>query len=202
MNNESIEQTLNRPEHVANASHKLKTLQRLKSAEIPTVPFTTDKEEALDWGEVIYVRHKLTGHSGEGIEVHSNFEMPLPDAPLYTKGIANYGEYRVHVFKGEVIDYRKKCRKNGDIAAIIQKLVRTHDNGWIYRRDIKRIDRVMELAIETIETLGLDFGAVDIIKNEDDEIMVLEVNTAVGLEGSTLENYITAILKEANKDNA
>jgi D-alanine-D-alanine ligase-like ATP-grasp enzyme len=37
----------------------------------------------------------------------------------------------------------------------------------------------------------LDFGAVDVIWNEkEDKYYVLEVNTACGLEGTTLDKYV------------
>jgi hypothetical protein len=41
--------------------------------------------------------------------------------------------------------------------------------------------------------LELDFGAVDLIWNENQNVVyVLEVNTAPGMEGTTLENYCDA----------
>jgi glutathione synthase/RimK-type ligase-like ATP-grasp enzyme len=119
----------------------------------------------------------------------------VPLAPLYTKKIENTGEYRVHVFKGEVIDYRKKSRHDGDEATDEQGAIRNLANGWIYRSgNLNRLERVESLAISAVEALGLDFGAVDIIKDENGDVMVLEVNTAVGLEEQTLQNYVNAIL--------
>jgi len=42
-----------------------------------------------------------------------------------------------------------------------------------------------------VNCLGLDFGAVDIIYNQKKDVsFVLEVNTAPGLEGSTLNEYV------------
>lgn len=230
MTNDAVARVLNRPTFVGNASNKLNTLRQLQGAELPVVPFTTDREEAREW-DVIYVRNKLTGHSGEGIEVinttrpngrelsqiaerlrslghtteaeslsrNTRQDVTIPEAPLYTKGIENHGEYRVHVFNGEVIDYRKKCRHDGDDATDVQSQVRTHGNGWIYRKDgLRRLDRVMELATNAISTLGLNFGAVDIIMDQEGTVFVLEVNTALGLEGSTLTNYVTAIKRHFN----
>jgi glutathione synthase/RimK-type ligase-like ATP-grasp enzyme len=50
--------------------------------------------------------------------------------------------------------------------------------------------------LAAVSALGLDFGAVDIIWNErEDKCYVLEVNTAPGLQGSTLENYANAIME-------
>ena len=124
-------------------------------------------------------------------EVESIDELPV--APLYTKRVENDGEYRVHVFNGHVIDYRKKSRVRGDEPTDAQRAIRTLGNGWIYRQsDLARVDRIEQLAVNAISALGLDFGAVDIIKNPEGDIMVLEVNTAVGMDDTTLQNYVTA----------
>jgi D-alanine-D-alanine ligase-like ATP-grasp enzyme len=42
-----------------------------------------------------------------------------------------------------------------------------------------------------IKSLGLDFGAIDMIYNERrNQYYVLEVNTACGLTGTTLDKYV------------
>jgi len=192
---------------------------------VPTVPFTIDKHNAEDWarGGAVYVRHTLTGHSGEGIEIIKNptfgsiqrllnelnelrfydiatllssrvNERGLPLAPLYTKGINNGGEYRVHVFNGEIIDYRKKSRQYDNEATTDQREIRTLENGWVYRTsNLRRLERVENLALSAIDALGLDFGAVDIIMDENRSVHVLEVNTAVGMDDVTLGNYVEKI---------
>ena len=45
------------------------------------------------------------------------------------------------------------------------------------------------MAIETLESMGLDFGAVDLGVKRNGECFVIEVNSAPGLEGTTLEKY-------------
>lgn len=224
---------LNQPEDVAIASNKLLTLEKLEEEGVPTVLFTTDKTVAEQWDKV-FVRHSLTGHSGEGTEVLENEdnseyntaierialeltelghdylagqvldnssrgEFSLPQAPLYTKGIKNNGEYRVHVFDGEVILYQKKSRRVDEDGETItaegeESDVRNLSSNWVYRTgNLRRLERVEELAISAVQALGLDFGAVDIIKNEEGEVYVLEVNTAPGLGNSeTLEAYTRA----------
>lgn len=121
----------------------------------------------------------------------------LPDAPLYTKAIVNTGEYRVHVMDGEVILYQKKSRRVDDSGNVItaegeEADVRNLASNWIYRTgNLTRLERIEELAINAIDTLGLDFGAVDIIKDEEGNVFVLEINTAPGLGNQeTLEAYI------------
>ena len=53
-----------------------------------------------------------------------------------------------------------------------------------------------KLAVDCVNHIGLDFGAVDIIyNNRDDVCYLLEVNTAPGLQGTTLEKYKDAVEK-------
>jgi D-alanine-D-alanine ligase-like ATP-grasp enzyme len=69
--------------------------------------------------------------------------------------------------------------------------VRNHDNGFIFvRNDVDPDPQVVEQAVKAVVALGLDFGAADIIWNEKQKrAVVLEVNTAPGLEGSTINDY-------------
>jgi len=56
------------------------------------------------------------------------------------------------------------------------------------------------VALAAVSALGLDFGAVDIIYNEhENQYYVLEVNTAPGLEGTTVEKYAEAFAKEFSR---
>lgn len=223
---------LNSPECVAVAADKLATLRALTARNVRVIPFTTDVEEVEDWlamGNKVYARHKLNGHSGEGIEVihqsEDNYVLDriagelfslgqeylgqlvmeeistpvIPDAPLYTRGLNNDGEYRVHVFNGEVILYQKKSRRrdeDGNVATPDgeEADVRNLASNWVYRTgNLRRTERVEQLAISAIAALGLDFGAVDIIRNND-SFYVLEINTAPGLGNTdTLEAYTNAI---------
>jgi len=192
---------LNEPDAVALASNKFSTFIALQKAGIATPDFASSIDDAFTWwreGYNVYCRKKLNGHSGEGITIikaDENFPQgETAVSPLYTKGINVKAEYRVHVFNGEVIDYIKKRRAVDDVPTDDQLLIRSHDNGWIFTREnLNRLERVEQLAIDAVEALGLDFGAVDIIKDFDNNCYVCEVNTACGLEGTTLENYLTAI---------
>ena len=61
------------------------------------------------------------------------------------------------------------------------------------RRNLKRLEDNEIYAIRATRALGLNFGAVDIIRDINNNSFVLEVNTAPGLEGLTLINYTNAI---------
>lgn len=136
--------------------------------------------------------------AGQVMDNSSRGEFSLPHAPLYTKGINNNGEYRVHVFNGEVILYQKKSRRveDGGVDAPEEdeSNVRNLSSGWVYRTgNLNRLERIETLAKDAIHALGLDFGAVDIIKDDKGDVFVLEVNSAPGISNTdTAEAYINA----------
>lgn len=187
--NDSI--VLNKPQNIAIASDKLQTFYTLQNADVPTVDFTVNKNEAIEWIEnekTVVCRKILNSHSGNGIVLARSID-DLIDVPLYTKLVKKPREFRVHVFRNKVIDYIQKKRRNGNEA---DDFIRSHNNGWVFcRDDIVRHKAIENIAIKAVSSLGLDFGAVDIItKGETEKIMVLEVNTAIGLQGQTLNSYI------------
>lgn len=184
-----------------NASNKLLAFQMMVRNGLR---WSTDIEEAKTWirreGHLVYCRTLLSASQGRGIVVAKCKEEIVP-APLYTKGIHQVeGEYRVHVFKGQVIDYVKKMRMSSarieaeEIAH--NPLIRNHANGYIFGREgVSICPEVSRVAIEAIEDLQLDFGAVDVVKSSySGKGFVLEVNTAPGLEGSTVTSYANAIV--------
>lgn len=180
---------------VALASNKLSTFRALENKDGIRIPlFTTDRSVAAGWirdGVVVVCRTQLSGHSGAGI-VLSSTEDGLVDAPLYVQYIKKQQEFRVHVAFGEVIDVQEKRKRKElpeDFATNFQ--IRNHQTGWVYcREDIEVPDGMLEMGVQVVRELGLEFGAVDIIYNaKQNACYCLEVNTAPGLEGSTVDKY-------------
>jgi hypothetical protein len=177
---------------VYTAINKLRCFEILKAQGVDHVEFTAHKDVAQEWA-IVYARTKLCGSGGDGIGIFVYGDV-LPNASLYTKGIRTLREYRVHVMCGEVIDYTKKLRRKDQEYQIPELLVRNHKSGWVFaRQDITRLERVEKVAISAVGALNLDFGAVDIVIDEEGVARVLEVNTAMGLVGTTLENYANKI---------
>jgi D-alanine-D-alanine ligase-like ATP-grasp enzyme len=79
--------------------------------------------------------------------------------------------------------------------------VRNHAGGFIYsHQNIEVPHDVIEQALFAYYETGLDFGAVDVIWNErEGKAYVLEINTAPGLEGTTLTKYKEAITELCEK---
>lgn len=181
------------------AANKVAAFNALRLAEVKTVEYTTDREVAQNWNrnEIVYERGTLTGHSGEGITVRLTRE-GVADAPLYTKGIIGpRREWRVHVFEGVITYVQKKIRRNGyrDLSTYRED-IRNHHTGWVYSNTFTDAppDQVLIQAHKAVSALGLNFGAVDLI-SKNTNAWVLEVNTAPGLTGTTLETYTHNIVE-------
>lgn len=193
---------INKPDAVKTASDKLRAFEIL-SGHVPIPSFTKSRDEAVEWlirGSDVVARRKLNGHSGEGIEIVLSAERvgkPLPVAPLYTQYIKKEQEYRIHVAFDKVIFVQRKARKLGVPDDKVNWQVRNHANGFIYAH--QNVELPMEVgndAIEALHVLDLHFGAVDIITTKKGKHFILEVNTACGLEGETLNRYAEAFKKE------
>jgi glutathione synthase/RimK-type ligase-like ATP-grasp enzyme len=183
--------SLNSFESVAIATNKLETFKRFKSNFIPHPEWITDYNTAKNWKGLIVSRSILNGFGGNGITL-SESDALSNNQLLYVKYVKKRHEYRVHVFNGFVIDVTWKRKKKG---VGHDSKIRNYKNGWVYCRD--NLTEPVDLrltALRAISSLGLNFGAVDIIWNEkQNKCYALEVNTAPGLVGTTLNSYVKAI---------
>lgn len=191
-----MEQDLNKPSAIQLTCNKLETFRTLTIANFEHIPTwftgTLNAVNHIENGKTIYCRNNLTGHSGRGIVIADTVDK-LIDAPLYTLATKHKHEYRVHVFKGKVIDVQMKRKRNGALGGTG---IRNHASGWVYARaEIAPPEELLLSSISAVSLLGLDFGAVDIgHRIIDNKFFVFEVNTAPGLEGTTLERYAQAII--------
>lgn len=188
---------LNPPDAINRASNKLHFFQDMTTAEqAPRIPnFTNDPNTAREWvrdGTLVVARRILQGHSGEGIQFISRDEPnSFVEAPLYTKYVKKKSEYRVHFMNGNVIDIQRKALRPDYNPETVNWKVRNLANGFIFaRNDIEVPADVTRQSELTIAATNLDFGAIDLIYNENEQhAYVLEVNTAPGLAGTTITNY-------------
>ena len=202
--NYKLAKYINHPRYVGIASNKLKFFQTIEEYNMHceeehkvNIPeWTQSADIAQDWlnneSDVI-CRHTLTGHSGEGIEL-IHFDEHVSDLPppakLYTKYVKKRDEYRIHILNGIVFDVQKKASRRTH-ATPTNYQIRNHDNGFVFIRH--RVDPpqdVINQARLAVNVVGLHFGAVDVIWNEKKQYAcVLEINTACGLQNTTLRRY-------------
>ena len=187
---------VNKPESVRKASNKLSTMISLDGKGI-TPPWTENRSEAVLWlseGCPVVCRTILNGHSGDGIVI-AKTEEEIVEAPLYTKYIKKTREVRVHVQKGICVLVQEKKRNRDIPDEEVNWQIRNHQNGFIYAKNVEPVGvQGLRSAIISVRTLGLDFGAVDLIYNKrENKWYVLEVNTAPGLSEATINYYIKYI---------
>jgi hypothetical protein len=208
---------LNAPERVETASNKLSFFQAMAAVEEtqrPRMPrFTTSPTEAAGWIEngddrcnVIFARTELNGHSGEGIVRYDASNIAelraLRAGVLLVEYVRKRTEFRLHFAKrldGNPVNQfltQRKATQTGAAEGTVNYEIRSHANGFIFARNdgVEVPADVRAQALRAFEASGLDFCAVDVIWNERrQEAYILEVNTAPGMEGSTLTDYVEAL---------
>lgn len=200
---------LNKPSAVRSASNKIDTFRILSSQGLGHyVPkWTTSRNEACLWIDMdldeVYCRTLTRASQGRGIVVATQAD-EIPPSPLFTARIPVDREVRVHVWGDKVIDFAQKKRMSSERreeeGIELSEDVRSHGNGWIFSREGVMIpERAKDVAIKGVKTLGLHFGAVDMILTPVGVPKILEINTAPGLEGTTLESYVTAVKNELDQ---
>lgn len=199
----SEDHLINSPTAVGQATNKINCFRTLEAHGVPTVEYTTSRETARRWFDddhVVYARTVLQGHSGEGIVVCARdtvgAENSLIQAPLYTNGITGpRREFRIHVFNGVVTNVQLKRRRNGyQQMENYSETIRNFHTGWVYAAsNVFPNPASLRAAIDAVAALGLTFGAVDVITNQENA-WVLEVNTAPGMEGSNATAFVEALM--------
>jgi len=181
---------INPNDRVFESTNKLTFLTKCKDGGVKTPKFTTHTKEAALWiraGYAVVCRTILRGSSGKGIVI-ADKEEELVKAPLYTRYIKKKEEWRVHIHKGKVFDVQKKGRRRE--VEDPNWRVRNRAGGFVYmREDIDIPEDVTVQALAAFDVTGLDFGAVDVVTIKNGHAFVLEINTAPGLEGVTIERY-------------
>lgn len=192
--------------------NKKRCFELLRERGVPVPEFTTERAVAEDWirqgGFRVYERHSLTGSAGEGIVVANNLS-DLSDTvpPLYTQGVkGKRREYRIHVFNMDGVQryfvQQKKRRAGFQELENYTSEVRNLESGWIFaNQDITAPRQVtVDAAVAACKALKLNFGAVDLIEQEaaTGSSFVLEVNTAPGLQGATVNFYASSLVDALN----
>lgn len=180
------------------ATDKLAELRLLQSHDILIPSFYTKAPKLL--GLANYIPRRLNHMGGHDL-------LSPPEKPGFWTGKLNFrNEYRIHSFSGKSIKAGRKVPRAGFIVATTEEewkanpatlahpWWRSYDSGWcISYEAFKSSEAMRKLASRAVRALGLTFGAVDIATSSDDDLYVLEVNKAPGIEGNTIDAYIKAI---------
>lgn len=173
---------------------------------IPALEFTTSQMEAGKWLNedkvTVFGRKFLNSSCGKGIVVFESTEQGQIDlvdgvpCPVYTKYKKKKREFRVHVFKDEVVNVTEKKRRkefDGERDTKIRNLA----NGYVFVQHVEgEPNGLRDLALRAAKVTNSDFKGVDIGYNEKkNELFVIEVNSAPGIQGTNVEKYLEAMVK-------
>lgn len=132
----NVRVSLNQPQAVVLAIHKMGTFNHLRAAGIPVPEFTQNIVTAREWNGTsrILGRDSNTGRSGHGITVYDRGSVPqIRQHLFYVKYWRKQREFRIHVFNGRVIFEQEKLQKNGAREeAGYSKYIRSHLRGWCF----------------------------------------------------------------------
>lgn len=191
---------------------KLAQYKYFKEKGLSALEFTTDYKEAFKWwdaGATVFGRKYLNASCGKGIIVFTSpkedgDEGPCPDniCPVYTKYKPKKREFRVHIFKNKVVTIVEKKRKANYQGDKKDAKIRNLEHGYIFAQQITLDDglraRIEALSLAAGQVCKSDFKGVDIAYNEKlDDVFVIEVNSAPGIEGSNVGKYVEAIKQYA-----
>lgn len=180
---------LNSLEAVRNAVNKLKMLQLLSAAEVPTLDFGTELvtvNDFLDENGSQYIRNKL------GVVRYANDFNPASDM-YYSKPIVDKRrEYRVHVFNGKILGIYEKVPMGEERPKLFKS-----DTCNFKRRDPELCllnKENQEVCIKSVQALGLLFGGVDCIRDKNGNIFICEVNSSPSLNTLNVDRWSEEIL--------
>ncbi len=181
---------------------KLTQYKYFKEKGLSSLEYTTSALIATEWcdADVVFGRKFLNSSCGKGIVVYEKgAEINAGDCPVYTKYKPKKREFRVHIFKDKVVTIVEKKRKTGWNGDKKDAKIRNLEHGYIFAQQIDLSDglrtRIEALSLAAGQVCKSDFKGVDVGYNEKkDDVFVIEVNSAPGIEGSNVGKYVQAIV--------
>jgi|HubBroStandDraft_2_1064218.scaffolds.fasta_scaffold382588_1 hypothetical protein len=182
------------------AFNKLQQLQRFKEAGLLTPPFWTELPK--DSKDFPVLGRKLSHHGGTDIKLIMEPEMAslFAASDFYTRYVPRATEYRSWVYRRRHLATYEKRLVRPQEAIRRNRVGANHRNGYAFLLMNSTLvpEGLREIAAKACDVLGLDFGAVDILKGVDGALYVLELNSAPGAESADRAGLKTLAAKIAN----
>lgn len=193
--------TLSKPIKYGQGVDKLTQYRWFEQKGIPSLEFTTEKEKVQEWidaDKVVFGRKFLNSSCGKGIIIldQQNAWDGAPDCPVYTLYKKKKREFRAHIYKDTVVAVTEKKRRK-DWDGVQDTKIRNLANGYVFCQEVDNLPAgLLDLAKAAAQISPSFFRGVDIGYNEkENQLFVIEVNSAPGIQGSNIGKYVEEILK-------
>lgn len=178
---------VNNPLGVHLAVNKLTTFAQLKD-KVPLPLVTKDQDVALEWlkkGYWVVCREFTSSSKSKGTTIVSDeYNLRNIKAKFYTSYIPHNKELRVNVFRNKIVTVLEKQHSNNN-----------NEFSFKYLHGYKNKD--LSLCVPVIsKAMGLDFYGLDVLLMKNDNLCVLEVNSAPTLFGITATKMANLLQKE------
>ena len=193
-----FDRVLNPAESIALASDKLASLEVMQEAGVPVPDFDTDPEALLERVGYPILGRRRRHARGSDIKLVLQERDYKKRMHHYVQYIPTVREFRVHVSNGEAIRVQGKFLDRPSEAV---PHIRNYHHGYGFRTPRRRLlSERLDAACLAVESLGLDFGAVDLLIGDDRGTYILEVNTAPSCSPMTAGAYANSFYAALEDD--
>jgi glutathione synthase/RimK-type ligase-like ATP-grasp enzyme len=178
--------TLNKKKAIELATDKMAAWRAFQEAGIASPEIVTAEEAKRVKGKIHTPSLGRRRHHSQGKDIVLCLQQKdvihamNNGSDYFSEYVPTNREYRVHVFGNRAVRINQKLLRDGAVDREPQ--VRNYENGYVFgapRIELKPVQT--EMAIRSVQCLGLDFGAVDLIISDSGHPYVLEVNTGPAL---------------------
>jgi hypothetical protein len=191
----NFDKEINSKEFISISGDKFKTAEVLKN-----VVYTMEFHKGYPEEYPVVIRTKMNSFGGKGIFIVENeTEFESFQENYWTPWLNLRREYRVHVANGEILRIFKKIPEEG--VDEIKYPIRNNDNGYHFSlRTNFSMYKVLFSFVENIcKAVQFDFCAMDIGFTEEKRYVLIELNSAPGLNEETAAVYAINIWRIANE---
>lgn len=134
----------------------------------------------------------------EALERDYSLPQKIREGFYFQERIPQKKEYRVHMFQGDPMRIQVKYKRT----SYPDPIKRGMKFGWGFkiRNHRSTSDVLLDMCRIAMESVSLDFGAIDAILGEDNKFYILEINTAPGLNDSGARLYANKMVEWIHDD--
>ncbi len=191
---------INSSTSIKTTANKWLMLDKLFQAKVPVVEFGLEApsehdlglDECRDSKGYFYVRTR------KGDTRYDNTFDDISDSHVTKPVPYKRREYRIHIFGGQIFSAYEKVPHDNTIRPPLFK----QDNCHFTKIDLtrSRLDaNGQAIAIKAVQVLGLDYGAVDLVRDKFGDFVVCEVNSSAGLSTTNVKRLIDLILARGSR---